>query len=348
MKEKKVEETSKQSVFVINKLLDSKFFILKFILFGAIVGFLLSVSIPKEYSSKVVLITNETESSRGNMGLLASMAGINLGSSSDNVISTDIYPEVLSSTSFVQSLFDVRVSDNKLDIDNNLYNFYKYDQKQAWWRYILKIPGYFFYKFSKNGVEKDTRGQRVISEEEMRIIDDIRKSYSINTDKKTNITTINVTTQSPTISGFLAEYLTSRLQDYIIEERTKKAKASLMNSLNIYNQAKSEYYESQKKLATFVDVNKNVVSSVYRINQEKLQNEVDITFALYNQISQQVQLNKIKVQDDTPIFTIIQPPIELVNPSYPNKKMFMFTFSFLFLVGSCVFVLREEILKILF
>lgn len=331
------------------KLLVKKKFIIKCSIIGAVVGIIIAFSIPKEYTSTVVLTTGTGESAKGNMGILASMAGINLGGAqTDEVFSPDLYPDVLNSTPFIRGLLDINVEDDEQSINTSLYYYINDNQKFPWWSYILKAPSALIDIFSSKEVTYDksiNNNSRFMSKEEMNLIEFIKKSYIIKTDKKTGITSINVTLQSPKISAFLADTLTSYLQDYIIEQRTKKANTDLINAEKLYEQARKDYYISQQNLASFADANMNVISAKYRINQEKLQNEASIAYSVYNQMAQQVQMNKIKVQDNTPVFTIIQPAIEPLFAEKPKKKIIIIGLLLFSILGSCGWILGKEYIK---
>lgn len=326
------------------KLWDNKKLIIKYSIIGAVVGIIIAFSVPKVYTTTVILTTESGKSVSGSMGALASMAGINIGSiENQDVFSPELYPEVINSTPFIQGLLNINVVDKKQNINTSLYTYLKEEQKSTWWSYIFKTPLVILDIFlAREDTNNDKTNLRSISEDEMSIIESIRLSYSVTTEKKTGLTTIEVTSQSPIVSAFLADTLTSYLQSYIIEQRTKKAKTDLTNSEKLYEQARIEYYKSQQNLASFADANMNVISAKYRINQEKLQNEASIAYSVYNQMAQQVQMNKIKVQDNTPVFTIIQPAIEPLFPSKPNKKMTLIAFIFLSMIGACGWILGKD------
>lgn len=334
------------------KLWDNKIFIIKICIIGAIIGIIIAFSIPKEYTTTVILKTESSSLASGNMGALASLAGINIGNSTGGeILSTDLYPDILNSTPFIQGLLNVRVFDSKQNIDTTLFAYFKEKQKSPWWNYVMKMPGTLMGLISSKEVslESDTiaKYSRFIPKDEMMIMEVIGNSYSISTNKKTGVTSLEVSAQSPIISAFLADTLTSYLQSYIIEQRTKKAKTNLENSEKLYEQAKKDYYIAQQNLASFVDANINVISAQYRINQEKLQNEVNIAYTVYNQMAQQVQLNKIKIQDDTPVFTIIQPAIEPLYSSKPRKKIILVAFVLLSIIGASIYILRKDLLHLL-
>lgn len=331
------------------KLWEKRAFIIKGTIIGAVVGLIIAFSIPKEYTSSVSFTTKSNKSTSGNMGALASLAGINLNVQSSEDFSPELYPNIINSTSFVQGLLGIYVQDKDQKIDTTLYAYLQNEQKSAWWNSLLRVPDLLF-SLSKSEKTKDGEGvtsQFSISDEEMKIIVALTSSYNISTDKKTGVTIFEITSQSPTISAFLADTITSYLQSYIIQERTKKSQTDLGNSRKLYEQYKDNYDKSQQRLAEFVDRNKNIISETYRSNQRKLELEANLAYDVYNQMTKQVQMNEIKVQDETPVFTIIQPAIKPIYPSAPKKKVIFIGIMFLSFIGSCVWMLRTDIASLL-
>lgn len=345
---KRDEEVEIDLLKLVKKLCCKKWFILKYGLLGGIIGLIISFSIPKEYTTSVLIVTEQQKSlSSGNMGALASLTGINLNANTGDLFSPTIYPEVLNSTPFLQELLKIRVVDLTQSVDTTLYDYLRDGQERAWWVYILQIPSLIMNSFSSNNASNDLieNDKYFLSKGEMMAMTDLRSMYSINTDKKTALTTLEVSSQSPKISAFLADTIISYLQSYIIYQRTKKAKMDLSNSETLYEQAQENYYKSQQNLALFIDGNKNVISAKYKINQERLQNEVNLAYSVYNQMAQQVQLNMIKVQDDTPVFTMIQPAIEPLYPDKPNKKLICITATLLGIIISSLYIIKDDILN---
>ena len=329
------------------KLWDNRKFIIKVTLIGAVVGLVIALSIPKEYTSTVVFTTNTNQPTSGNMGALASLAGININSlQSIDVFQPELYPNIMSSTSFRQELLKFRVKDNSQNIDMTLYDYLKEGQSVAWWNYILQIPGLVMGLFDTSIEDAKNHADNnkfFISKEEMKIIESLDDLYSIKNDKKTGIITLSVETQSQVISACLADTITSYLQKYIIDARTRKAKIDLDNTEKLYAQSRQDYYNSQQNLASFVDANHNITSAKYKTNQEKLQNEASLAYSIYTQMAQQVQMNKLIVQDNTPVFTIIQPAIEPILPSSMSKRNLLLIIVFLTFMSGCAWVLRKDL-----
>jgi uncharacterized protein involved in exopolysaccharide biosynthesis len=72
---------------------------------------------------------------------------------------------------------------------------------------------------------------------------------------------------------------------------------------------------------------------------DRLQNEAQLAFTLYNQTAQQMQLAKAKVQETTPVFAVLEPATVPQLPSKPSKAMILIVFIFLAFVGATVKIL---------
>ncbi len=330
------------------KLWDNRKFIIKVTLIGAVIGLIIAFSIPKEYTATVVFTTNSGSSSSTNMGALASLAGINLNTQSSEVFSPELYTNIMSSTPFIKGLLDINIKDDFLKIDTTLYTYLKDKQKVVWWSYVFRVPQLLSQAFKSpdNDNISDIQENRFfISREEMAVIEALKGLYNIEIDQKTGVTALKVNSQSPVVSAFLADTLTSYLQTYIIKERTRKAKNDLDNTIQLYEQSQKVYDNAQQKYAAFVDANQNIASIKYRIKQDKLESEKNLAYSLYTQMAQQLQMASLKVQDDTPVFTIIQPAFEPLYPSSPKKKMIFSIFILLSFAGACAWLVGSEYIK---
>ena len=131
----------------------------------------------------------------------------------------------------------------------------------------------------------------------------------------------------------------SRLQAYITTYRTQKARRDLDYYERLYAEAKEAYISAQQRYASYVDRNQDVMLQRVRTEQERLQNEMNLAFQLYNTCSQQLQAAKAKVQQETPVFTVINPPQVPLKRSKPSKLTILVVCVFLAAVLACIWVL---------
>lgn len=81
-------------------------------------------------------------------------------------------------------------------------------------------------------------------------------------DKKTGVTTISITMQDPRISTCLTDTVVNRLQSYIIDYRTNKARKEFHFQEKLFERKKKGYKQAQENYAKFADANKNIIFRV--------------------------------------------------------------------------------------
>lgn len=329
------------------KLLLRKWFIIKASFIGLVIGVIIAFSIPKEYKTTVIL-TPEAKSSGGassNMNALAAMAGINLSEATQDAISPELYPNIVGSTPFMLGLFNIKVFDKSSNVNTDLYSYIKDGQRSPWWSSILSLPSKIL--SSKSKVQSESAIPQIstnvvdLSRDQTKVIENLRSRINISVDKKTGTITLSSMMQSPEISAYIADTVTSYLQKYIIEYRTQKARQDLLFTQKMYDEARNQYYKSQKAYATYSDENLDIISARYRTTKERLQNEMNLAYSVYNQMAQQLQMAQMKVQDTTPVYTIIQPSVVPHIPEKPNKKLIVFSVLFVAFVISCSWVIGK-------
>ena len=88
-----------------------------------------------------------------------------------------------------------------------------------------------------------------------------------------------------------------------------------------------------------MDGNQNVIRQSRLTEQERLQNEMSLAYNVYNQVAQQLQMAKAKVQEITPVYTVVQPATVPLRAAKPNKIMILIGFVFLAGVASVGWIL---------
>lgn len=319
------------------------------IIIGLIVGF----SIPKEYTSEILIAPESTSSkSSSSLSSLAAMAGINmLGStSSRDAIYPDLYPDIVSSTPFLVELFNIPITIEIEDMPQTmpLSEYILEHQKGPWWGYITSAPfkvlAWGISLFKETEEEEDNDAAKKINtfkltKDEAAIAKGISGRINITVDKKTWITSLSVTMQDPVIAATVADSVRVRLQNYITNYRTDKARNTLTYTQKLYNEAKDEYYKAQEEYAKYSDRNQNLILQSSRAELERLQNERNLTYNTYTQMAQQLQLAKAKVDEVTPVYAIIQPASVPLRQSKPSKAKILIAFIFLAGAGSVGWIL---------
>lgn len=329
------------------RLWDSRRTLLKAAAIGAVVGLIIGFSTPKEYTSSITLVSEPLEgSTKGNLGALASMAGI--GGATSEALNPDLYPDVVSSVPFVLDLFDVPVTPEDGDGETVTLQTYLTDYTSApWWKVIMSLPAKAIGGIMSvlNPKDEDGEGNAGgrdafnLSEEDYNMVMKIRSCINLSVEKKSNIINIDVVMQDPLISAQLADTVAANLQKYVVDYRTNKARVDLEYAQTINDEAREDYYKAQQRLAVYVDRNQNIAFNSIRTEEQRLRNEAQLAYDLYNNTAQRLQLAKVKVQENTPVYTVLQPASVPLRPSKPRKMMLMIGFAFLAVAGTGAWIL---------
>lgn len=352
------EEQEIDLVELAKRLWEERRFLLKCCGMAVVAGLIVAFSLPKEYSTTVKLAPETSDPSKkmGNLGGLAAMAGINLGASAGaDAISPDLYPDVVQSIPFLLELFPVEVESKKGDYASTLYEYMDEHQKKAWWSYVIQAPFELLGTVRELFSEEEESGGGELSafrltKEQDEVIQALQERISASVDKKTLVITVSVRMQDPLISANLARVVVEKLQEYITRYRTQKVKQDLEFTEKVFGEARESYYKAQRAYAAFEDANKNIISASYRTEQERLKNEMTLTFNVYNTLAQKLEQDKLRVQEETPVYTVISPATVPLKAASPRKMLILAGFIFLALFGGGgylfvrdLFVQKEEI-----
>lgn len=305
---------------------------------GLAIGILIVLSIPKQYTVSVTLSPEVNKGNSGSSGL-ASMAvsflGGSLSSNSPDALNATLAPDIVSSTPFLLELFNAHVISHNQKIDTTLTAFLD-EQKSSWMGYVLKVPGMAISGIKslftdEKEEKKDTiqGGTIELNEKDASKLAILRQQITVSVDKKTAITTLSVTLQDPKVTATIADSVVSKLQQYITAYRTSKAKEDCQYLEKLYKERQQEYYNAQQRYARYVDANSNVVFQSTLAERERLQNDMSLAYQVYSQVAQQLQVARAKVQEEKPVFAVVEPAVVPLKPSGTSRKVIVIGFLFL-------------------
>lgn len=348
IKRQEPEEKEIDLLELASKLWDKRKKLLIWSVCGAVIGIIIAFSIPKEYSTTVKLAPEANDAKAGgSLGALASMAGLSAGSASGaDALYPQLYPDVVSSVPFMTGLFDVEVTtlgaDGKPDKKMTVAQYMEEDISAPWWSAVLGLP-FKILGAIRGGDEDEDATHKLntfrLTQEENKLVEALNKRIAASVDQKTSVVSINVNMQDPLVSAILADTVVSRLQQFITEYRTNKARKDLEYAETLNEEAQQEYYKAQQRYADYLDRNQGIVLYSAQITRDRLENEATLAFNLYNQTAQQVQKAKAKVQETTPVYAIVTPATVPVKASSPKKMMILVGFTFLAFVACAAWIL---------
>ena len=312
---------------------------------GAVIGLVVAFSIPKEYDTSVKLAPESSNNQKLSGGLSAMAAMVGLGGatqSGSDAVNPLLYPDVVSSTPFLVGLFDVPVEDIDGEKKVTVREYVEEDLRTPWWSAVLGAPFKLIGMLKSDDEEKDgdhTTNAFRLTPKEYKVVQALEKRIKATVDTKTSVITISVMMQDPMVSAMLADTVVYRLQEYITDYRTNKARKDLEYAELLNEEAKDNYYKAQQKYADYQDRNQDLIRYSAQTTRDRLENEATLAFNLYNQTAQQVQLAKAKVQENTPVYATVTPASVPVKPTSPKKPMILIGFVFLAFVACAAWIL---------
>jgi len=291
--------------------------ICKYACIAGVIGVALAFGTPKKYKSTVILAPEESGSGfSGSISSLAAMVGMNMkiGQTGD-ALYPEIYPDLMESTKFLVDLFPVKITTQKTHEKLTYQEYLQDHQKLAIHEYPLALLKNIINLLKSEDASGNNHKPNpfLLTKKEYEIVQAIKGKIKCTVDKKTSVITIVVEDQDPLIAATIADSVQLHLQHTITDYRTKKARIDVEYMEGLYQEAHQQYVKARRKYAEFSDANSKVALQYIQSKIDDLENEMQLKYNIYQQVVEQLQIAKAKVQERTPAFTIVQ------NASVPIK-----------------------------
>lgn len=309
----------------------------------------LILCVPRYYMCEVILAPEaQVSGPSGSLQALASSFGLNMQSmTSSDALYPMLYPDVVKAPNFLVKLFDVQVKTAEDDFSGTYYQYLSKKHKRAFWqRWKSKIrkwlkptePEVKFGNGSGNGVNVFC-----MSKTQWYVVDLMQKNISCKVDKKTDVITFRVKAQDKLVCAIMADSVCATLQSFITEYRTKKARVDITYYEGVMNDAQQEYQNACEKYIRYADSHSGINLEQYRLEAKNLETEMQIKQAAYTSFQKQYLATQARLQENTPVYTVIQSASIPTQPAGPKRMIFVLAMMFL---ATCVagFVICKDLL----
>ena len=345
------EEDQIDIIAVLKTLWNGKMLIVKTSILFFVIGCIVALLSPVVYTSQTTFVPQVSEdqmsSSNGSLGSLASLAGINLNqgsSTSDSYLSPLLYSKIANSDEFSLKLIEEELI--SLNGDKFTIKEYLLSDTNSSFNLIGFIKKYTIDLFLKNDNELKNneiiKGYNFISQEEFNLANNLKLKFSIVLNDKEGYIEVIASDKDAFISTQLVKIITKNLQSRIIELRTNKIKERLEYSKNQYELKQVEFNILQNNVADFKDSNKNISTARFMSELQKLESEYQLQQNILMNLAGEYNSNKIKLNKDTPIFSVID---EVNVPNFrsePKRSLITLIYMFLGIIVSIVYLLARE------
>ena len=313
---------------------------------GGVLSIIVAFSIPKEFTSEVVIAPEISSASgiTGGLGALASMAGINM-ETEEEAIYPQLYPQIVATTPFLCDLAALKVECKyrKDTVSTSIFNYLSQYQKEPWWSKVLTAPFKLIKREKKEILEDGVQlNPKQLSRQQQKVLKELKERITVELDKLTSAIYVNVTMQDARIASIVADALTENLQVYVTDYRTAKARKDMENTQRMCDEARENYYAAQHAYAEYCDQHMGVTKLQYLMEQDRLSNEKDLAFNLYNQLAQQLDMCRTKLLEKTPVVVVLQPSTIPYKATTPKKMMIGILFVFLAFFGTAAWIIVKD------
>lgn len=341
------QQTENQEIDLIalfRKLYINRKNIYKAVGIGIAAGIIIGFSLPRTYQVDVNLSPESGVSATGGLSGIASMFGLGSASAGfgEDALTFNMFPEIVKTNPFALEMLQIPIQTQKGD-SIILYDYLD-TEKKSWWGYAMGAPGMLIggikslFKEEQKDSIKAIDPFRLTPEQSGRI-GMLKKILEVKTDKKNNMTKVTVSLQDPLATAIVADSAVHKLQEYITDYRTRKAKQDYDFQLSLCKQYKKEYFEAQQEYAKFADANRNVILQTVTSEKERLQKNLTLAEQIYSQSMGQLQVLRGKVQEAKPVFAVVEPATVPLVPASPKKMLIIIAFAFLAFVFESAWIL---------
>jgi uncharacterized protein involved in exopolysaccharide biosynthesis len=127
--------------------------------------------------------------------------------------------------------------------------------------------------------------------------------------------TVGVRTKSPYVSLAIARRLLEGLNNFNLITRQSQAREERRFTELRLSEARAALRTAEDNLQRFLQTNRTFsAAAALRLQQDRLQREVDLQQQVVASLAQQYEANRIREVRDTPVITVIEPPVLAVVP----------------------------------
>ena len=327
----------------VKNFLAKKRFIFLTVLVFTILGIFIAIFSPKSYQSQTNFLTQISSDSGMGSGLksIASLIGISVGKKSESKdLPVFLYPKIMNSLSFQREIMETKINVAGRDSSVTLKKYYTEIKKpnviSKVKKYTVGLPRMILRNFrpKSEGIGVRIDSLEYITKEELMLINTLRNDLTFGVDEFDGAITISATMPENIAAAQIAESAKNLLQKKIIEYRIAKAQERFKFIDEQYKIKKQEFNDAQSALARYSDRNMFNNTNTSLIRKQQLENQYSLAYQIYSELESQRIRESLNLNEDTPVFTTIQPAIVPLDSINENPVLLIIKFIFIGFIAS--------------
>lgn len=361
-----VEEDEIDLIALAKTIWDGRKTIILSVIICAIIGVMVALLSPKEYTATSVMVPqlSDKSSKLGGLSSLAAMAGFNLDMQKGGTeLSPYVYPQIVKSIPFQLELMNTPFTFSDVDHPVSIFEYYTEYAKPGFLalakKYTIGLPMVIIGAIVKavkpappeitSIMPNDSlyNAPIYLTEDEEAVRKIIDAHVSLETNDKDGYVSLSVIAREPLLAAQVGQKAQELLQQYITVFKIEKATAQFNFIEERFIENRHKFKNAQDVLAVFHDRNKNVTSARARTQEAMLRSEYQLAFDVYSGLAQQMEQARIQVKEETPGFSIIKPVTVPLEKSKPKRAMILVIWIFLGGVIGIGWIFGKQFFKII-
>ncbi len=330
---------------IVQFLKDSRWTVLGWMAVFGLIGVVYAFSKTNEYTT-IIRVMPELKSptgggNYGDLRSLAGLAGVNLdNASAPETIRPDLYPDIVQSVPFTLYLLRQPIISSERKTPYLLQDFLA-GQGQS------LLGGLFGTEETPKPVPNAapvTVNSRTLQLTKLQdgLSRQLNQRVLASIDKKSGIMVISSTMPDPTVAALVAQHTLDHLTNYVTNYRTGKARQQVHFLSQQVSSARRRYQAAEYAVSAYRDRNRNLFLNTAKIDEQRLQADYLLAQTVYNDLSKQLEQARIKVQEEAPVFEVLEPARVPLSKSGPNRLALTVAFViFGALLGISAFFIRR-------
>lgn len=334
---------------ILRKLWVKRKFILKTTGIFLLIGLFIALFSPVKYTAHCTVVPQSgKDGSGGNLGGLAAMMGVNIGTgaSGGETLSPNVYPQIVKSVPFTREIMQTPIKVEKSEgKEITLYDFYTNKEYQPFnligsvKKYTIGLPFLLINAIRGSDMQEeahpsDSLSLPTLNKDEERVYQAIQGSMQLNLNPKEGYITIDYTFPEAEAAARITDKVRKTLEQYVMAFKSEKMEDNLAFVQQSFDEAQEDFQQKQDRLAIFQDANRGLTTASARATEQRLRSEYDIAFTVYNELAKQLEQAKLAVKESKPVLTVIEPVVVPVQKSAPRRSIIIAGFLFLGLVAA--------------
>ena len=302
-------------------------------------------TIPRYYTCQIMLAPEATDGS--GMNSILSSFGFGEAPTTNDAISPNLYPDLMNSKDFIVSMFPVKITTLDGKLTTTYYDYLLHHNKTSWYMFLIGKVQHLL-KPKEERVNAPSMERKSVSpsffltKDQYNISNTIAGKLTYDYDRKTGVVSVEVKDFDPLVCALIADTISNKLQNFIMDYRTKKARNDLEYTQLIYTQTKAEYEESNERYVAAVDANWDLVNETAKARLEALSNDKTQKYQTFSAAAQKLEAAKAKLQEATPVTTVLQGASVPQKPAGPKRVLITLALMFMACFGCTAYIIAKN------